>query len=751
MATTYTVIGQPLRRAEGADKVTGRQQYTADVLLPGTLWGKALRSTVPHARIVRIDTAAARALPGVHAVLTAADLPDRLIGRRMYDITMLARGRVRYVGEKVAVVAADDPDIAEEALALIDVGYEELPAVYDPFAAMEPDAPLLHPDFATYRNHAPEAEAFHNVQSYATWGQGDLDRGFAEADLVFEDEFTLAMQHQGHIEPHGCLIAIDDGQVRIWHTGKQPFQTRDWLAEAVGLPQERITVYPATIGGDFGGKGFLTDEPVAYYLARATGRPIKMLMSYAEELTAGVPRHGAVIKMKSGVMRDGRLVARHVRLCFNGGAFGGYKPNLNLGGARYACGSYRIPNARVESWCVYTNQIPCGHMRSPGEAQAVFAVESHTDMLARRLGMDPVAFRLRNVVELGDVTAIGEHWSDPRAGEVVERAAAELGWGAPRSAPNVGRGISTCNHDIGQGKAGSIVAVDASGAVTVITGVPDVGTGAHTMLRQVVAEELSIAPDDVTVQIGDTDTALWDSGSGGQRVTNVHGNATLGAARKLRDTLCELAPDLMRWPASAVRLERGEFMADGEGRSVAFRELASRAARTNGGRVAAQETLALSYESTERTYTAQAVEVAVDPETGQVTIQRLVSVQDCGRVLNLILAEGQVQGGTITALGYAMMEELPIEDGRVTTAHLGEYKLPSMQDIPEMQSVFVEGRSGPCPFESKAVGEAAISPLSAAVANAIEDAVGVRVTSLPLTAEKVHRLLREQRPPAPPA
>ena len=743
MAATYTVVGTSLRRAEGEDKVTGRQRYTADVLLPGTLWGKALRSPVPYARIVRIDTAAARALPGVHAVLTADDLPDRLIGRRMYDITMLARGQVRYVGEKVAVVAADDPDIAEEALALIDVEYEERRPVFDPFEAMQPDAPLLHPDFRTYRNAMPEAFDQHNVQSYATWGQGDLERGFAEAELVFEDEFTVPMQHQGHIEPHGCLIHIDeDGHVHVWHTGKQPFQTRDWLAEAVGLPSERITVHPVAIGGDFGGKGFLTDEPAAYFLARATGRPVKMLMSYAEELTAGVPRHGAVIKIKTGLNRDGRLVARHVRLYFNGGAYGGYKPNLNLGGARYACGSYRVPHSRIDSYCVYTNQIPCGHMRSPGEAQAIFAVESHTDMLARRLGMDPLAFRLRNVVQEGDVSSIGERWTNPRAREVIERAAAELGWDTPKP-PNVGRGLATCNHDIGQGKAGSIVSVDESGAVTIVTGVPDVGTGAHTMLRQVVAEELSIAPDDVVVQVGDTDTALWDSGSGGQRVTHVHGTATQCAARKLRESLCELAPDLMRWPASGVRLERGEFVADGDGRSVPFRELAARAARAAGGRVAAQEALALAYESGERTFTAQAVEVAVDPETGRVELRRAVSVQDSGRLLNPQLAEGQVQGATVMGMGYGIMEGLDIEDGRVTSANFGEYKLPSMPDVPPLSVVFVDSQEGPCPFGSKAVAEAAISPISAAIANAVDDAVGARVTDLPVTAEKVHRLLQQ--------
>jgi CO/xanthine dehydrogenase Mo-binding subunit len=740
--SSYRVVGKPMRRIEGDEKVTGRKAYTADVRVPGTLWGKVLRSPLPHARIVRIDTSAARSLPGVHAVLTAADLPDRYIGRRLYDVTLLARGRVRHVGEKVAAVAAVDADVAEEAVGLIDVEYEALPAVFDPLAAMAPDAPLLHPDFASYRN-APDVGGHRNVHAYATWGMGDVEQGFAAAELTFEDTFTVPMQHQAYIEPHACQVQIaDDGQVLVWSTGKQPFQTRDWLAEAIGLPPERVTVFPTAIGGDFGGKGFVFDEPLAYYLARASGRPVKMVMTYTEELTAGVPRHGAVVTIKTGLTRDGRIVARHARLYFNGGAFGGYKPNQNLGGARYAGGNYRTPHALIESYCVYTNQMPCGHMRAPGEAQAIFAVESHTDMLAARLGLDPLEFRRRNTLEAGDPSSIGEYWHHPRAREALERAAGEAGWGSPKAAPNVGRGIATCNHDIGYGKAGTVVAVDERGQVSVLTGVPDVGSGAHTTLRQFVAEELGIAPEDVTIDVGDTSRALWDSGSGAQRVTFIHGTATVNAARKLKTMLCEQAPDLMRWPASAVRLEGGEFVADGAARRVDFRDLAARAARANGGRLAARDVVEVHHETEDRTVTAQVVEVAVDEETGQVTLRKIVTVQDCGFILNPLIAAGHIEGAAITGLGYGVMEAVAVEDGTVQTANLGEYKIPSMRDAPALQSIFLDSEEGPSPFGSKAVGEISISPISAAIANAVDNAVGVRVTDLPVTAEKVYRLLK---------
>lgn len=772
-----SVIGRSIERIDGLEKVTGRRRYAADVPLPGALWGRVLRSPFPHARIRRVDASAAWALPGVRAVLTAADLPATRIGRRLYDMTVLARDRVRFVGEKVAAVAAEDPDTAEEALRLIQVEYEELPAVFDPLEAMRPDAPVLHPDLPTYR-HVPPLPPIPNVHSYARWGRGNVERGFAEAELVFEDTFFTPMQHPGFLEPHTCAVWVEpDGRARVWTSNKQPFHIRDWLAEAVGVPADWITVCPVSVGGDFGGKGYLVDEPLAYHLSRASGRPVRMVMSYAEELAAGVPRHAAIVTIRTGVTRDGRLVASHARLVFNSGAYAGNKPHplANLSGAEAACGVYHTPHTLIESFCVYTNQLPCGHMRAPGWVQASFAAESHLDMLAARLGLDPLELRLRNVVGPDDEAPTGDRWRGARAREVLERAAELAGWGrrptaaaeapgepavgrgshgvgadhgtvalSPRHAPlaRVGRGLSLTYEHIGTGRSGAVVSVDERGGVRLLTGVPDVGTGAHTIFRQLVAEVLTIAPDAVAVEIGDTARAPFDSGSGGDRVTNVAGHAVVQATEQLRDRLCALAAELLGWREGGVRLVDGAFCSDSGDGGVPFRELAARAARASGGRVEVHHELRLEARATERNFTAQVAEVEVDEESGQVRLQRLVSVQDIGTVLNPRLAEGQVEGGAICGLGYALLEELRVEDGRVLTASLGDYRLPSAADVPELRQAFLPSGEGPLPFGAKPVGEVSLCGVAPAVANAIYDAVGARLTELPLSAERVRRALR---------
>jgi CO/xanthine dehydrogenase Mo-binding subunit len=573
-----------------------------------------------------------------------------------------------------------------------------------------------------------------------------VEAGFAAAELVFEDSFTLPIQHQGYIEPHACLVAVDrDGAARVWTSTKQPFVTQTWLAEALGLAPEQITVEAVSIGGDFGGKGYLTDEPLAYYLARATARPVRMVQTYAEELQAGVPRHAAVVSIRSGLTRDGRLVARHARLVFNGGAYAGNKPHpdANLFGAEAACGVYRIPNTLIESLCVYTNQVPGGHMRAPGWIQASFAVESHTDMLAARLNLDPLELRRINVIEPGDTAPTGDHWKNPRARQVLEQAASLAGWGGPNSGSNVGHGLSLTYEHIGNGKSGAIISVDENGLVTLLTGVPDVGTGAHTLFRQLVAEVLTIAPEDVAVTIGNTSTAPFDSGSGADRVTHVAGTTVHQAATKLKSELCSLAAEIMGWPEAEVRLEGGAFRPRSDGDGTPFRELAGRVARASGGRVEVTEILSIDGHAAERNFTAQVAEVEVDRDSGKVSVRRMVSVQDIGSVLNPRLAEGQVEGGAITGLGYAMMEELRIENGRVTTASLGDYRIPVVPDVPELNLAFLASNEGPAPYGSKAVGEVGLCGVAPAIANAVFDAVGVRITDLPITAEKVHRLLMQ--------
>src|SRR5262245_25774506 len=535
----HRIVGQPIGRLDGVEKVSGAARYSADVTLPGIIWGKALRSPLPHARIVRIETSRARALPGVLAVLTARDLPDVLVGRRMFDMPLLARDRVRFIGEKVAVVAAADPDVAEEALALIDVEYEDLPAVFDAAAAIADGAPLVHENPSAYEGAPPE-RPHANVQSVLRFKLGDVEAGFREADRVFEHTFRTQLAHHGYIETHAGVVAIDgDGRAQVWASNKMPFRLKELLSHALQLPNARIRVNLTPIGGDFGGKGSLMDLPLAYHLARVTGRPVKMVMRYAEELMAGNPRHPAVITLRTGVSADGRIVARSVRSLFNSGAYAAFKPapSVSLGGASMGAGVYRIPNLLIESYCVYTNNIPCGHARSPGEPQMVFAGESQMDMIARALGLDPADIRRRNLLRDGDHLANGHHLEHVRASDTLEAALKASHYAEPKGGPWIGRGMAMTHRHIGVGFTNARVRLETKGIVTLSIALPDTGTGAHLVLRQVVAEVLGVTLDEVEIEVANTDDFETDSGVGGSRVTHTGGRAAYHAAEKLKEQI----------------------------------------------------------------------------------------------------------------------------------------------------------------------------------------------------------------------
>jgi CO/xanthine dehydrogenase Mo-binding subunit len=737
------VVERVVRRVDGPEKVSGAALYAGDVRLPGLLVGVALRSPVPHARITALDVSAAREVPGVHAVLTAADLPVPLIGRGLRDMPPLASERVRFVGEKIAVVAAETRDAAEEALTAIRLEYEELPAVFDVEAALEPDAPVLHPERDTYASSfergplPPEP----NVNSTVVVAdKGDLEAGFARSARVFEDVFRLPMQHVGFIEPHSCTVAIEpDGKVRVWSCVKQLFGIRQYLAQATGLPAERFVAMPNRIGGDFGGKGYIVDEALAYFLAKATGHPVQMVMSLNEEFQAGIPRHGAVVRIKSGVDEEGRLVAREMRVLYNSGAYAGFRGGVTLLGARRGAGPYRIPNVRISVSCVYTNQLPCGSMRAPGQPQVTFACESHTDMVARRLGIDAVEFRRRNLLHDGEEDAEGKPWFGS-AEAVLERAAQAIGWERARPVGR-GRGLALSERGTGAGRAEVAVEVDTRGGVLVRTGVPEVGTGAHTVLREVVARVLTVAPSAVRVEQGDSDSAPYDSGSGGSKVTNSTGGAAFVAVEQLRRRLCELAAEAEGWREGSVDLEAGHFVSRDESARVPFGELAGRLASLEGGLV--REQVDREGERGASTgYACQAVEVSVDRETGRVRVERIVAVHDVGYTINPRGLTGQVEGGLLQGLGQALMEELRVEDGRVQAVNFGDYKIPSPADIPPLSIELIEDEDGPAPFGGKGVGEITAIPTTAALANAVEDAAGVRVTDLPISAERVFSALR---------
>ncbi|MDA1129762.1 MAG: xanthine dehydrogenase family protein [Chloroflexi bacterium] len=544
------------------------------------LWGKILRSPYPYARIVSIDTAQAKALPGVHAVVTGEDLPETRIGRRMVDMPVLAQGVVRFVGEKVAAVAAADPDIASEALLLIDVEYEELTPVFDAEEAMAPGAPALHPDMESYQGLPQPPSGINNAFAHITWGKGDVEQGFQESDLVFEHTFNAQLMHQAYIEPHACVVSASPsaglGQVQIWANNKDPYMLRDQLAACWSIPAESIVLNPTTIGGDFGGKGSFMDVPLCYYLSKHSGRPVKMVMDYIQELMAGNPRHPAVMTIKTGVMKDGTIKARQARAVFDSGAYGAFKPSVYLRGADHLCGVYNIPHAKIDSYTVYTNNVPRGHMRSLAKPQVVFAVESHMDMIAHELGLDAYEFRLKNVMREGDASPIGRHWQQIKASETLVAAAKAAGIDQPANQPkpaDTGWGLAMTDLVQGTGTFAAKIGLNEEGHPQLHMAFWDTGTGSHTVLRQMVAEELTLDTSDVQIVLENTSGMPYSSGSGGSRVTYTAGQAVVGAARELRGKLIEASSPLLDAPEEQVSMVAGRLVA--LGRSLRIAEVIS--------------------------------------------------------------------------------------------------------------------------------------------------------------------------------
>jgi CO/xanthine dehydrogenase Mo-binding subunit len=738
----YTTIGQPTTRIEGQEKVTGAMQYTADVALPGTLWGRALRSPLPHARILRIDASRAHQVPGVHAVLTGADVRGIRYGRRLFDVPVLAEDRVRFVGERVAAVAAEDRDAAEEALVLIDVEYEELPAVFDPVEALGEDAPILHPEVNSYIGLPRPLDNPSNAFVRDTWSKGNIDEGFAQADLIIENTFTVPRQHQAYLETHSCLVWIDEqGRVQVWASSKVPYQVKEQLSVALGLPKERIRLNPVAIGGDYGGKGSPMDIPLAYFLALRSGRPVKMVMDYVEEFTAGNPRHAALIHLKTGVTREGTMVAHQARVLFNSGAYGGFKPTptVNLGGASKAGGPYKIPHVHIEGVQVYTNTIPGGFMRAPGEPQTLFAIESHMDCIARQLGTDPLDFRVKNLIEEGEETPIGTRYQGIRAKETLEAAAVASGYRTPKT-PHIGRGIAISERPPAGGESHAAVTLNPDGSVVVHTSIFEPGTGTYTILRQIVAEELHLPLSSIQVQVWDTDGVPFDTGVGGSRVTRVAGQAAYQAAGEASRALLRVAAEVLDWPEDSMTLQGAEVIHQETGESHPWATLLQRWGQPVVGRASVHD----MQPSPVTSFTAQVAEVSVDPETGAVQLLRFTTAHDVGRVLNPVDHQGQIEGAVVQGIGYGLTEELGVDEGRVDSANFGDYKIPNVKDIPELKTVVLASESGPGPYNAKGIGENPVGPVAPAIANAVADAVGVRIRDLPITAEKVYRALADR-------
>lgn len=748
-AAAIGTVGQAVRRLDGISKVTGEATYTDDIFLPGMLWGKTLRSPHASARIVSIDATRAKSLAGVHAVLTSTDVPDTRYGRLVMDVPILARGRVRFVGEKVAVIAAESAEIAESALSLIDIEYDELPAVFDAQDAMQNSAPRVHDGPSNVsagvglgvHGELRMFPSIPNVISQFLVRHGDSSRAFSQAHRVFEHTFTIPSVHQGYIEPHACVVAVDAaGLVDVWIANKSPHVARAMMAEAINLPIERVRFNPVTIGGDFGGKGSLMDAVVCYCLAERTGRPVKMVMDYFEELTAANPRHAAAITLRSAVDRKHQLLAMDAKIIFNAGAYAGFCPVATLHGYVAFAGPYKVENCTIEALRVYSNTVPAGHMRSPGGPQITFAVETHLDMIAHELHIDPFEFRRDNAIMEGDLSPIGERRRFLRSRAVIEAAMKKVDFTSPKE-PNVGRGIGVYEYPPGTfGRSTVTITIAGDGKIRLVTGAADNGNGFHTIVWQLVADHFRVPLDDVEVVQGDTSTSGFDTGPSGARLTTTIGQAINAAAEKTKTTLKQLAAEHIGCDPSEVRIEPDGSLSGG-GKSVGLKPLMSWAGSCGKAPISHEGQNTPNSPDDITCFTAQIAEVEVDPETGQVRVRRIITSHDVGKVINPITHQGQIDGGVVQSLGQAMSEHLIHRDGAVVTATMGEYKLPTIMDIPELETVLVP-HDGPHRDVAKAIGEMSNTAIAPAIANAVYDAVGVRLMELPISAEKIYNALR---------
>ena len=754
MSFTTHVVGKPLPRLDAPGKVTGTAIYAADFALPGMLYGKVFRSAEPHARLVRVDVSRAFRIPGVRAVITAADVPDARYGGALKDETVFARDKVRYVGQPVAAVAATTPEAAEAGVAAIHAEYEPLTPVFDLAAALAPGAPLVHEAWQTY-SALPILHRDGNVCNRARIVMGDVERGWAEADRIFEHGFTTAVVHQGYTEPRAAVASWDSsGQVTVWSNTQLPFEVQSTLAEILAIPPSKIRVIVPGIGGAFGGKLRVGVEHFAALLARACGRPVKLMTICEEELTAAYPRQATIVELKTGVTREGRITAKEGRIYFDTGAFAGSGPGVASVATLVLAGPYRIPNLLLEGYAVYTNKTNCGSFRAPSGPQANFAVESQMDIIADALGLDPLELRLRNIVREGDEGPTGQLLHAVGLEECLQRAAAAIGWHERRPARGRGKGIACGWWTTTGGSSGVYVKINPDGTVALNTGAAEIGTAALTGAAQVLAEELGIDLADISVVSADTFSTPFDFGAQGSRTAFAVGNACRAAAVELKRKIFVQAAAQLSVHEATLELRDKHVVADGA--RVSLAELARQSQAAAGGLIAhgtfvapptphdAKRVEAHMYPAFHSpSFHAHAVDLSVDEETGEITIHKYVVAQDVGFAINPTYIEGQIEGGVAQGLGQALSEEIVYREGRVLNPNLTDYKMPTTLDVPRVQSILVQHPSLVGPHGAKGVGEPPNIEPPAAVANALAAATRLRVTSLPITAEKIALGIRE--------
>jgi CO/xanthine dehydrogenase Mo-binding subunit/aerobic-type carbon monoxide dehydrogenase small subunit (CoxS/CutS family) len=748
----HKVVGHPLPRTDALEKVTGKAPYAYDMRLSGMVYGEILRSPFAHARVLSIDTTRAAAIPGVLAIYTQQDMPAAKFGAFVQDETALADGVVRYQGEGVAAAIAVDEPTALRGIEAIDVEYEQLPGVYDPEEAMAEGAVQIHEG------------AERNVVAHNRVVGGDVDAGFAEADRVFEDRFVTSRQCHTCLEPHAVVADYDaSGRVTLHMSSQSTFFDRFGLMGIFGLSANKIRIISPYLGGGFGSKS----EPHSIYIVAIQasmnlGRPVKMFHSRDEEFTSSRTRHPETIYMKTGVKSDGTITARSARVIMDNGAYTSYGPGVSLTQSMLGGAVYRIPAYRYDGYVVYTNTPFGGAFRGFGSPQFTFAAECHTDMIAERLGMDPVEFRLKNLSRPGDRAISGPNLTTCGVAESLEQAAEAIGWEEKRRNRRPGRGVGiACGTHFTSGKfhpnvnadfCAAGVKVNEDGSVSLLIGATEMGTGAATTATaQICAEELGVELSDVDVVCSDSETIPADFGTYGSRVTTLAGNAVRDACDQVREQLFRVAAEGLEASPQELGVGDGKvFVTAQPERSMALAEVVqSSLFRDRDGRqVMAQahfdapcdlpdpETgvgdFAMSY-----SFGTHAVEVEVDDETGHVRVVDFVASTDCGNVINPALAESQVEGGVAQGIGYGLMEDLVCEDGQVVNPSFATYRIPTATEMPPVRSTWVETDDPRGPYGAKGLGEMGLVPTAAALANAVYDATGARLTRIPLTPERV--------------
>ena len=763
------VVGEPINDIGIVEKVQGAAIYAEDIKLPGMLYAKILRSKYPHAKIRGIDISKAKQLPGVKAIITGKDVPDKRLGILVWDKPALAKDKVRFIGDEVAAVAAVDLETAEEACRLIEVDYEELPAVFDPVESMNEGAPLIHEDMENYEKLIYARPVLGtNISSKFLLKQGDIEEGFKQADHIFEDELEIPFVHTGYMEPLISIAQVDLlGNITVWSSTQSPYEVRDAIASYLDVPYHRVRIVVPYLGGGFGGKILIKGELIAVMLARIAWKPVKCVFTREESFVGGGVRHSLKIKIKSGVTKDGKITARHCTEIWNTGAYADVGPRVMQRAMQSGGGPYKIPHIQVDAYDVYTNLPTTVAYRGFGANQPTFAAETHMDIIAEKLGMDPLEFRMKNAVDEGDLTPTGQIIHACGLKDCLRTLEEKGHWSQLKKEKKVGKGVGiSCFHKGTNTptSGAAFVKMNQDGTAEVSVSLTDMGQGTTTVLAQIVSEVLTIPVDDVKVVNPDTQTTPYYTGTTGSRGAFVLGNAVKNAAENTRKQLLEVASEL--WEVGVDKLDIADgkvFIKDDPDKSLPFTALPISGGKfvsgigrpvvgagffSSGSKAVVPnfENMQAPKSSLFWMYGAHLAEVEVDIETGKVKVTRILAVHNVGKALNPLMLDGQVEGGVMMAMGEGLYEYFIRDEKGVTkNDSFRDYKVTTFTEAPKIERVFIEVPHRDHAYGCIGMGEAVVLGVSAAIGNAVYNAVGARVKQLPITAEKVLKATEEKK------